>query len=91
MEPEPGSTVVLVPGGHFEVASTVDAAEELARLEQQLGKIEVEVGRCEAKLANEKFVGRAPEAVVAKEREKLAAYVLDRDELSARIAQLRAG
>lgn len=91
VEPEAGSTVILVPGGHFEVASTVDVAEELARLEQQLAKVEVEVGRCEVKLANEKFVGRAPEAVVAKEREKLAAHVADRDELAARIAQLRVG
>ena len=44
--------------------------------------------RAEAKLANEQFVGRAPEAVVQKEREKLAAYRSDRDELAARLAEL---
>jgi valyl-tRNA synthetase len=86
---EAGATVVLVPGGRLEVAAVVDRAEELARLEQQLKKAEAEVRRGEAKLANEGFVSRAPEAVVAKEREKLAAYVADRDELAARLARLR--
>ena len=88
-DPDADATVVLVPGGRLEVASVVDRAEELARLEQQLGKIEAEISRGEAKLANEGFTGRAPEAVVAKERDKLAAYVADRDELAARLAHLR--
>jgi len=88
-EPPADATVVLVPGGRFEVAVAVDRAEETARLEQQLAKVENEVRRGRAKLANEKFVGRAPEAVVAKEREKLAGYVTDRDELATRLARLR--
>ena len=80
---------MLVPGGRLEVAAAVDKAEEIARLEQQLAKAEAEVERGRAKLGNEKFVGRAPEAVVAKEREKLAAHVAERDGLAARLAQLR--
>ena len=47
------------------------------------------VKRGEAKLANEGFTARAPEAVVAKEREKLAAWMADRAELAARLAGLR--
>jgi len=87
--PDPGATVVLVPGGRLEVAAVVDKAEELARLEQQLGRIEAEISRGAAKLANEGFTSRAPEAVVDKERDKLAGYVADRDELAARLAHLR--
>ena len=83
------ATVVLVPRGRLEVAAAVDKAEEIARRVQQLAKIEVEVGRGQAKLANEGFTGRAPEAVVAKERDKLAAYLADREELAARLAHLR--
>jgi valyl-tRNA synthetase len=88
-EPEADATVVLVPGGRLEVAAAVDKAEEVARLEQLLAKAEAEVERGEAKLGNEKFVGRAPEAVVAKEHEKLAGHVAERDGLAARLAQLR--
>jgi len=83
------ATVVLVPGGRLEVATVVDKAEELARLEQQLARTEAEISRGEAKLANEGFTARAPEAVVAKERAKLAGYVADRDELAVHLAHLR--
>ncbi len=89
--PGAGATVVLVPGGRLEVTATVDVAEEIARLEAQLAKVETEVERCAAKLANEAFVGKAPVAIVAKEREKLAGYAADRDELAARLARLQTG
>jgi valyl-tRNA synthetase len=88
-DPAEDATVVVVPGGRLEVAAAVDKAEEIARLEQQLAKSEAEVQRGEAKLGNEKFVSKAPEAVVAKEREKLAGHIAERDGLAVRLAQLR--
>jgi valyl-tRNA synthetase len=90
-DPGEDATVVIVPGGRLEVAAAVDRAEEIARLEQQLAKAETEVDRGEAKLGNEKFVSKAPAAVVAKEREKLAGHVAERDGLAARISQLKDG
>jgi valyl-tRNA synthetase len=45
--------------------------EEIARLRKEISRVEGEVGRAEGKLLNEKFVERAPEAVVTAEREKL--------------------
>jgi valyl-tRNA synthetase len=44
---------------------------EIERLSKEISRIESEVRRAEGKLSNEKFVERAPEAVVATEREKL--------------------
>ena len=83
------TAVVLAPGGRFEVAApTVDRAEELRRLRTQLERLEGEVRRSEAKLGNTGFVERAPQAVIDKERAKLAAYRADRDELAARVAGL---
>ena len=82
--------IVLVPGGRFEVAAAVDRAEEIQRLSAQLGKIEAEVERAAKKLGNERFVAGAPAEIVAKERAKLASYRGDRDELRARLEQLRA-
>ncbi|MGE5229274.1 MAG: valine--tRNA ligase [Deltaproteobacteria bacterium] len=90
-EQEADATVVIVPGGRLLVAAAIDKAEEIARLEQQLARAQAEVERGEAKLGNEKFVGRAPEAVVVREREKLASHVAERDGLAARLAQLRGG
>lgn len=46
---------------------------EVERLEREIGRVEGEVARSEKKLSNEKFVEKAPEEVVAAEREKLEA------------------
>ncbi|MEK9753997.1 MAG: valine--tRNA ligase [Rhodospirillaceae bacterium] len=54
------------------VAAFIDVAAERARLDKELAKQESEITRFEKKLANEKFVANAPDAVVEAEREKLA-------------------
>ena len=44
---------------------------EIERLRKEISRVEGEVKRAEGKLANERFVERAPEDVVTAEREKL--------------------
>ena len=48
----------------------IDVVAELEKLSRERGKLEQELARITAKLANEQFTGKAPGAVVAKEREK---------------------
>jgi valyl-tRNA synthetase len=61
----------------------VDAKAERARLEKQIATAGKKLEAVERKLANEKFLARAPEHIVAKERGK-------RDELVQAIEKLRA-
>ncbi|MDB1122917.1 valine--tRNA ligase [Vibrio algarum] len=56
------------------MAGLIDKDAELARLEGEVKKIQGEIKRIGGKLSNQGFVAKAPEAVVAKEREKLTAY-----------------
>jgi valyl-tRNA synthetase len=56
------------------MAGLINKEDELARLAKEVAKIDGEISRIESKLANEGFVARAPEAVIAKEREKLDGY-----------------
>ena len=49
----------------------VDVVAETARLAKEIDRLGKDLGRSEAKLANESFVARAPEAVVIKERTRV--------------------
>ncbi len=61
-----GNMRLLIP-----LADLIDREAELARLDRELKKLDGALGTVRSKLDNEKFVSRAPEAVVRKERERL--------------------
>jgi valyl-tRNA synthetase len=63
-----GQLELLVP-----MADLIDRDDELARLARETAKLEKEQARLQGKLNNSAFVDKAPEAVVAREREKLSA------------------
>lgn len=63
--------------------------DELARLEGEQAKLEKEVARIDGKLSNEKFVSRAPEHVVAEERNKRLGYLSQLETVKERIQQVK--
>ncbi len=64
-----GKSELMIP-----MAGLIDKDAELARLDKEVAKIQGEIKRIEGKLGNEGFVAKAPEVVIAKEREKLDGY-----------------
>ncbi|MCL7722138.1 valine--tRNA ligase [Actinobacillus pleuropneumoniae] len=64
-----GNVEVLIP-----MAGFINKEAELARLTKEIEKMRGEITRIENKLSNEAFVAKAPEAVIAKEREKMQEY-----------------
>ncbi|HUX08489.1 MAG TPA: valine--tRNA ligase [Acidobacteriota bacterium] len=56
------------------LAGVLDPVEEKAKLDKKLEKLRTEMSRSEKKLANDKFVLRAPQEVVEAERTKLAEF-----------------
>ena len=75
---------------YLPIADLIDLNEEISRLQKEAKKLESEVTRGEKKLGNEKFVANAPEAVVAKEKEKLANYKQQLAATESRIEELKA-
>ena len=71
---EPALATVVIPGGVLEVlgGEGLDLAAAEQRRAAVRAKLESEIERVQGKLANGGFVERAPAAVVAGEREKLA-------------------
>ncbi|MEM7459365.1 MAG: valine--tRNA ligase [Pseudomonadota bacterium] len=78
------ATVVL------EIADLIDAGEEVARLDKQLGKLGGEITGLEKRLGNEAFVAKAPAEVVAEQRIRLTELQGTRDKLSVAREQLAA-
>jgi valyl-tRNA synthetase len=59
----------------------VDVAAERQRIAEEIARVEGEVVKANAKLANESFVSRAPAAVVEQERMRLASFQSTLDKL----------
>jgi len=87
-----GSARVVLPGREMYVplAHLIDLDSETARIRKDLTEAEAELARVETKLANEQFLARAPEDVVAKERGKEEEFRRKRDRLQANLRSLGA-
>jgi valyl-tRNA synthetase len=70
--------------GPFEILGSdeIDRAEVERRVGERAAKLREEIARAEGKLANERFVAKAPADVVDAEREKLERYRSELEELA---------
>ncbi|WP_142413037.1 valine--tRNA ligase [Hathewaya massiliensis] len=68
----------------------IDLEQEIDRLNKEKEKLEKEIDRVEKKLSNEKFVSKAPEAVVQEEKEKAEKYKSMYNTVLERIESLKA-
>jgi valyl-tRNA synthetase len=72
----------------LDTAATIDVAAERRRLEKDLAAARTDVEAAERKLGTPSFVERAPAAVVAKNRDRLATARAEIDRLTGRLAAL---
>ena len=78
-----GEATVSMP-----LAGIIDMDAERARLGKDRDKAAKEIARIEAKLGNEQFMAKAPEEVVAEQRERLAEETQLRERIEAALARL---
>lgn len=76
-DPKPENATAAVVNGvevYLLLKDLIDVDKERARIDKEQVTIQKEIARLEGKLNNEGFLAKAPEAVVAKEKEKLNDY-----------------
>ncbi|MXU66077.1 valine--tRNA ligase [Oceanomicrobium pacificus] len=85
-----GAVTLPVEGGTFclPLADVIDLSAEQARLDKALGKLDKEIKGLSSKLGNEKFLAKAPEEIVAEQRERLATAESEAEKLRAAQARL---
>ena len=89
--PDPENVVTGALAGaavYLPLAGLIDVEKETARLTKERDNLEKEIARLSGKLANAGFTSKAPAAVVAAEREKLAGYEKKIGLIRSRLADL---
>jgi valyl-tRNA synthetase len=66
----------------------IDVAVERERLTKEITRLETEITKAQATLANESFVAKAPPLVVAQEKERLARFSATLEQMRAQLAKL---
>ena len=74
---------------YIPLADLIDFEKEVERLEKEKSKLDGEIKRASGKLNNKKFTDKAPEKVVAAEKEKLEKYKDMYNKVIERIEQLK--
>ena len=90
--PPPGAAPFAIgeATGALSIAEFIDLAGERARLQKAIAGFEADAGRARGKLENQAFMAKAPEDVVAENREKLAEAEAGLVKLRAALARLDA-
>ncbi len=88
----PKGAVQIVHGAGvaaLSVAEFIDIAAEKARLEKEKAKAEKEISGIDKKLANKKFIERAPKEVVEEQHSRRAEYEAQLEKLGAALTRLK--
>lgn len=82
------SVVIPEAAIYMPFAELVDIEKERERLKKEEERLEKELARVNGMLGNEKFVGKAPQAKIDEEKEKLVKYTQLMEQVRARLVQL---
>ncbi|TMG90157.1 MAG: valine--tRNA ligase [Betaproteobacteria bacterium] len=87
--PDSESPVAVLGQHRLMLHVEMDPAAERGRLQKEISRLEGEIAKANAKLSNPNFVERAPAAVVAQEKERLATFLATLEQLTVQLNKLK--
>ena len=86
--PNDDAPVAVVRDFRLMLKIEIDVAAERERLSKEINRLEGEINKAQAKLDNADFIQRAPEKVVAQEKERVAEFSAKKQKLTDQLARL---
>ena len=84
-----GAPMALVGELKLLLKIEVDVGAERIRLGKEIDRLANEIQKARSKLSNESFVARAPEEVVAQEKQRLTGFEQNHEKLVAQLERLK--
>ncbi len=76
--------------GGLPIADVIDLSAEKDRLQKAIAKLDGEIKKIDGKLGNEKFISKAPQAVIDEQRERKATAEAEKSKLADAFSKLEA-
>ena len=86
--PNDDAPIAVVRDFRLMLKIEIDIVAERERLSKEISRLEGEINKAQAKLDNADFIARAPEKVVAQEKERVAEFSAKKQKLTEQLARL---
>ena len=86
--PDKDAPVAIVHNFKLMLNIEIDKKTEIARLQKEINRLEIEINKASGKLDNKNFVEKAPEEVINQEKERLSGFTQLNKKVKAQLVKL---
>ncbi len=86
--PDKDAPVAIVNNFKLMLNIEIDKKTEIARLQKEINRLEIEINKASGKLENKNFVDKAPEVVINQEKERLLGFTQLNKKVKAQLVKL---